>query len=79
MILCKVFVEVAAILHVCGGFLAVFDRVDIIIWGMVDEFHELSSFVLFFFIYGNFRDYLKIWGRKNVLNLDFFIIWWHMS
>lgn len=70
VILCKVFVEVAAILHVCGCFLAVCERVDIIIWGMVDEFHELGSFVLFFFIYGNFRDYLKIWGTKNVLNLD---------
>ena len=59
MILCEVLVEVAGI-HVYCGILAVSDIVGIIKWGMVDQFHELSSFLfLCFFIYRNPRDSLK--------------------
>lgn len=47
MILCEVLVEVAGI-HVYCGTLAVSDSVGITKWGMVDQFHELSSFLFFF-------------------------------
>lgn len=69
MILCEVLVEVAVIFHVCGT-LAVSVRVDIIIWGGVDEFHDMN---IFFFPYMGIPEITLKIQRRTFLNLDFSI------
>lgn len=87
MILREILVEGAVILHMYGHTWAVSDWVDISIWGwyMVHELTALSSFLLFcvvfyiqefVFLYtGILEITLKIWKRRNSLNLYFYISW----
>lgn len=84
VILCEISVEVAMILHVYGHTLALSDWVDSTVEGMVDEFPELSSFCCvvfcFVFLYTGIPEItLKIWERRNLSNLDFYISWWPRS